>query len=60
VLIVGVVSSCAAVVEGLLRDLLLLLQQGAAAGLLGGLEVVLMENGECKDDLAGEKPLGLH
>jgi hypothetical protein len=55
VLVIGVVSSCAAVVEGLLCDLLLLLQQGAAASLLGGLEVVLTENGGCEDGLAGEK-----
>jgi hypothetical protein len=56
VLVVGVVSSSSAVVEGLLHDLLLLLHQGAAAGLLGGLEVVLLENGECASGLAGEKP----
>jgi hypothetical protein len=55
VLVAGVVSSCAAVVQGLLHDLLLLLHQGAAAGLLGGLEVVLLENGECTSGLEGEQ-----
>jgi hypothetical protein len=54
VLVVGVVSSSEAVVGGLLSDLLLL-QQGAAAGLLGGMEVLLMENANSAGELSGRR-----